>query len=177
MSQRRSLASTNEPFLCITNPTGVATFYTGGTNLSLAGTAAALGKAITTVTWNNTANSRSGTASGANTWSITDVPLLSNRTNSIVVTATTTSWASGNGGNTTFNRTLSAIQSPIRALLSMGRTNATLTWTGGGAPYRVQRATNLVTGDWVDLMSNATAPIILPSPLLSGAAFYRLVGQ
>lgn len=177
MAQKRGVASAAEPLLSITSPTGGAAYWTGATNLTLAGTAAALGQAITAVAWRDTVNSRTGTAWGSNTWSVTGIPLLPNRTNPIVVTATTTSWAPANGGNTTFNDTLTVIQSPLRAMLSLQGTNALLTWSGGGAPYRVQSATNLTSGEWADLLPNATAPVIVPLPLAPQAAFYRVVGQ
>lgn len=177
MAQKRGVASLSEPLLSITSPTGGLAYWTGATNLSLAGTAAALGQAITTVTWSNALNSRWGTASGTNTWSATGLPLAPNHTNFIVVMATTTTWAPANGGNTTFNDTLAVIQSSPLATLSLQGTNAVLSWTGGGGPYRVQRATNLAAGDWANLFPNATPPVILPLPPVPQAAFYRIVGQ
>jgi hypothetical protein len=184
LAQRRGVASANEPLLSITSPTSEAVYWTGATNLSLAGTAAALGQAITKVTWTNTANLRTGTASGTNTWSVTGIPLLPSRTNSVVLLATTTSWAgyggagaAGSGGNTTFNRTLTVIQSPLHATLTLQGTNTVLSWTGAAGPFRVQRASNLAAGDWTDLFPNATPPVTLPLPLGGEAGFYRIVGQ
>jgi len=177
MAQKRGEASEVGPLISITSPTDGAAYWTGATNLNLAGTAAALGQAITAVTWSDMLNSRAGNASGTNTWSATDIPLVLNRTNPIVVTATTTSWAPANGGNTTFNDTLTVIQAPLRVMFSLQGTNTILAWTGGGAPYRVQYTTNLAAGDWADLLPNATSPVIMPSPLASQAAFYRIVGQ
>ena len=84
---------------------------------------------------------------------MTGIPLVANKTNLIIVTATTTSWAPAYGGNTTFNDTLTVIQSPLRATLMLQGTNAVLNWTGGGPPYRVQRATDLAAGDWTDLLT------------------------
>jgi hypothetical protein len=96
----------------------------------------------------------------------------------------TTSWAgyggvgaAGSGGNTTFNDTLTVIQSPLRATLTLQETNAVLSWTGAVGPFRVQRATNLAAGDWIDLFPNATPPVTLPLPLGGEAGFYRIVGQ
>ena len=175
-AQRRGVTSTNEPLLAITTPIQETVYPTGATNLNLAGSAAAaLGRAVTKVTWQNTANNRTGTASGTNAWSATSIPLVANKTNLIIVTATTTSWSAGYGGNTTFDDTLSVIQSPLRARLALLDTNAILNWSGGGPPYRVQQATGLAVGDWTDILTNATPPVSLP---LDGAAgFYRIVGQ
>jgi poly(3-hydroxybutyrate) depolymerase len=177
MAQKRGAASVTEPLVSITSPTSGAPFWTGATYLDLAGTATALGQPITIVNWRDTANARSGTASGTNTWSVASIPLLSDRTNTIVVIATTTSWARANGGNTTFNETLAVIQSSLRAMLSFQGTNVLLTWTGGGGPYRVQYSTNLTTGEWADLFPNATPPVILPFLPDTKATFYRIVGQ
>lgn len=175
LSQRRGLASTNEPILAITNPVPQAVHFTGATNLNLAGTAAALDRDVTRVTWTNYANNVKGVASGTNLWSGTNIPLLANKTNVIAVVATITSWAPAYGGNTTFNDTLTVIQSPIRATLAFQGTQAILNWTGGGPPYRVQRATDLAVGDWTDFLMNVVPPVSLP---LDGAAgFYRIVGQ
>jgi hypothetical protein len=175
LAQRRGVAPTNEPLLSITNPTLQAFLLTGATNLNLAGCAAALDRAVTQVAWTNSANNANGVASDSNLWNVTNIPLATNKTNVIAVVGTTTSWAPAFGGNTTFNDTLTVIQSPIRVTLGWQGTNALLNWTGGGPPYRVQRATDLVAGDWTDFLLNATPPVSLP---LDGAAgFYRILGQ
>ena len=149
---------------------------TSATNLNLAGAATVFGEAVIRVVWTNTANQATGDASGSNTWTATGIPLQANKTNLISVIATTTAtWAPAYGGNTTFNDTLTAIQSPLRATLTLQGTDALLNWTGGGPPYRVQRATDLAAGDWTDLLPNATSPLTLP--LTGQAGFCRVVGQ
>ena len=175
LAQRRGVASTNEPLLSIAAPTPEAALTTGATNLSLSGAAAALGRAVIRVTWTNYANNATGVASGTNDWSVTNIPLVAGRTNVVVVVGTTTSWAAAFGGNTTFNDALTVIQSPIRAMLTLQETNALLSWTGGGPPYHVQRATDLIVGDWTDFLPDATPPVSLP--LDGPAGFYRIVGQ
>ena len=161
----------------ITNPTSLPVLSTGATNLSLAGTAGAQGQAVTRVTWQNVANSRTGMASGTKTWSVASLPLAANRTNLIIVTATTTSWWGAYGGNTTFNDTLSVIQAPLQATLVLQGANILLNWSGGGPPYRVQRASDLVVGDWTDVLADVTPPVTLPVPLAGQAGFYRIIGQ
>lgn len=181
LAQRRGVSSTAEPLLTITNPTAQAVWPTGATNLILSGSALALDQRVTSVAWENTANNRTGIAWGfamdSNTWTITspDVPLTPNRTNVVIVTGTTTSWASASGGNTTFNDTLTVVCSPVQATLALQGTAALLNWTGGGPPYRIQRATNLIAAGWTDVLSDATPPVILPATGSSG--FYRIVGQ
>jgi hypothetical protein len=63
----------------------------------------------------------------------------------------------------------------LRATLVLQGSGATLNWTGGVAPYRVQRATDLTAGDWADVLTNAVPPVtlILGRP----AEFYRVVGR
>ncbi len=174
LAQRRELpAPMNHYFRSPFQP--AALHATGATNLCLAGSAAALDPDVTQVTWTNFANNANGVASGTNLWSVTGIPLVANKTNLIVVVATTTSWAPAFGGNTTFNDTLTVIQSPLRATLALQGANAVLNWSGGGPPYRVQRATDLAVGDWTDFLNDATPPV--PLPLTGQAGFYRILGQ
>ena len=63
----------------------------------------------------------------------------------------------------------------LRATLVLQGSGATLNWTGGVPPYRVQRATDLITGDWIDVLTNAVPPVTLT--LDRPADFYRVVGQ
>jgi predicted esterase len=174
LAQRRGAASTNAPLLSITNPTLQGVLFTAATNLSLAGFASALDRNVTQVVWTNFANNATGLAADTSAWTVSNLPLVASQTNVIVVTATTTSWAPAYGGNTSFNDTLTVIQAPIRATLVLQGTNALLNWTGGGPPYRVQKATDLAAGDWVDL-PDAVRPLTLPCDTAAG--FYRIVGQ
>jgi Protein of unknown function (DUF642) len=63
----------------------------------------------------------------------------------------------------------------LRATLVLQGSGATLNWTGGAPPYRVQRATDLTLGDWTDVVTNAVPPVTLT--LERPAEFYRIVGQ
>lgn len=63
----------------------------------------------------------------------------------------------------------------LRATLVLQSSGASLNWTGGVPPYRVQRATNLTSGDWIDVLTNAVPPVTLT--LEHQAEFYRIVGQ
>jgi hypothetical protein len=114
-------------------------------------------------------------ASGNNLWSATNIPLVANKTNLVVVIGTTTSWAPAYGGNTTFNDALTVVCYPIQATLTLQGAEVLLNWTGGGPPYNVQRATDLAVGDWTDVRTNVVPPVTLP--LDRAAGFYRIVGQ
>jgi hypothetical protein len=164
-----------EPMLSITHPTQEAFYTTGAASLNLAGSAQAMSENITRVAWENITSKTKGDASGTNLWSATGIPLLADKTNVAILTATTTSWAPAFGGNTTFNDTLTVICSPIRATLALQAPGALLSWAGGGAPYSVQRATDLGKGDWTDLLTNVVPPLTMP--LEGTAGFYRIVGQ
>jgi len=174
-AQRRGVASTHEPVITISSPTAETVWRTGDTNLNLTGTAAAVGEAVTSVTWTNFASNVKGVATGTDGWSATNIPLQANKTNIIAVVATTTSWVAAYGGATTFNDTLTVIESPIRATLTMQGAEAMLDWAGGGPPYRVQRATDLAAGDWTNYLTDATPPVTLPPTGQQG--FFRIVGQ
>jgi hypothetical protein len=175
LAQRRGQAVVTEPLLSITSPTHHAVHSTGSAKLNLAGSAGALGETTTSIAWTNLANNARGIATGTNAWSVTGIPLVANKTNLILVVATTTSWCAAYGGNTTFNDTLTVIQSPLRARLNLQGTGSVLNWTGGGPPYRVQRATDLTAGDWTDFLTEAQPPVALPTE--GQAGFYRVVGQ
>ncbi len=175
LAQRRGVPSTAQPLLSITNPAAQAVWPTGATNLSLSGSALALDQNVTSVTWTHLANNAKGLAAGTNAWSVQSIPLVANKTNVVEVVGVTTSWAPAYGGNTTFNETLMVVCYPIRAALALQGTSALLNWTGGGPPYRVQRATDLAAGDWTDFLTNAVPPVTLP--LDRPARFYRIAGQ
>jgi len=173
LAQRRGMSSGVEPILSISSPIREGFFTTASPSLNLAGSAEAPGQNVTRVTWENKTNRKTGLAVGTNLWNATGIPLMADKTNVVVVTATTTSWAPAFGGNTTFNDTLTVICSPIRATLALQGPGALLNWAGGVAPYSVQRATDLGKGDWADLLTNAVPPMSLP--LDGTAGFYRVV--
>ena len=100
---------------------------------------------------------------------------LADKTNLVIRTATTTSWAPGYGGNTTFNDSLAVFCSPIRATLVLQGSAAVLNWSGGTAPFQVQRATGLSVGDWTEILTNALPPLTLP--VERETEFYRVVGH
>jgi hypothetical protein len=175
LAQRRGVASTLEPLLSITAPTPQGVLATSASVLELSGSAAALDRAVTRVTWTNDGNNASGVAAGTNDWSVTNIPLVAGRTNVVVVTGTTTSWAPAFGGSTTFNAALTVIQTPIRATLTLEGPDVLLSWTGGEPPFRVQRTTDWIAGAWIDFLPDATPPVSLP--LGGTAGFHRIIGQ
>ena len=63
----------------------------------------------------------------------------------------------------------------LRATLTVQGSSAMLNWTGGVPPYHVQRATDLTSRDWTDVLTNAVPPVTLP--LEHPAEFFRIVGQ
>lgn len=175
LAQRGGAPSLVEPLLSIHSPTPEAFYITSATSLSLAGSADPGSGRIDRVAWENVTSKTTGAASGTNLWSATSIPLTTDKTNLVIVTARTTSWAPAFGGNTTFNDTLTVFCSPIRVTLALQDSGALLSWAGGVAPYSVQRATNLSLGDWAEVLTNAAPPLALP--LDGTAGFYRILGQ
>jgi hypothetical protein len=175
LAQRRGQPCTTEPLLRVTSGDALRVYCTGNTTIDLAGVADAAGEAVTSVGWTNFTTNAKGVAVGSNTWSASGIPLGQAKTNVIVIAATTTSWASAYGGNTTFNVTVRVAAYPIRATLALQGTNSLLNWTGGGPPFAVQRAASLTAPQWADFLSEATPPILLPMDAPAG--FYRVVGR
>jgi hypothetical protein len=174
MAQKRGMTSTTPPLVTITTPTAAASYVTALSALDLAGTAAHYTNVLR-VAWTNTVNQAGGTATGTNNWSVTGIPLRVAATNLIVITAWATNSTTGFRGDTTFNTALAVVCWPIRATLTLEGTSALLNWTGGGPPYRVQRATDLIVGNWTDFLPDATAPVSLPLDGTTG--FYRIIGR
>ena len=173
MAQVRGAVSTSEPYLSITNPTHSGVYSTDAATLELSGTAMALGQPISNVAWTNLANNVSGMASGTSTWNATGIPIQADKTNRVIVIATTTSWVPALGGSTTFSDVLEVVPSPIRATLTVQGSCAILNWTGGLPPYRVQRSSDLNSGDWTDVLTDAIPPVVLL--LEHQVQFYRIV--
>jgi hypothetical protein len=117
-----------------------------------------------------------GYAVGTNSWTATVIPLVSDITNAIIVTATTpSSWTPAYGGTTTFSKTLFVLSTPVRASLALQPPSAVLNWTGGVAPFQVQRASALSGVNWIEMVTNAVPPLLIPVDQATG--FYRIVGQ
>jgi len=175
LAQRRGQPATNQPLLTITSPSLASAYLTARAALDLSGSAGALDQAIINVSWTNFGSHATGVASGTNVWNVANISLAANRTNLITVVATTTSWASAYGGNTTFNDTLTVVQSPILATLTLQGTEADLNWTGGAPPFRVQRTTDPTANAWTDYLIDVVPPVSLS--LTGQAGFYRILGQ
>jgi hypothetical protein len=64
--------------------------------------------------------------------------------------------------------------SPIRitAIVNNGDGTGTMNWTGGDAPYIVERSTDLASGVWEGIQTNATATATVS--LADSKAFYRV---
>jgi hypothetical protein len=63
----------------------------------------------------------------------------------------------------------------ISATATLNGNNLVLTWTGGTAPFKVQRRTSLNSGSWTDVLttSDRTATI----PVDGSASKFQVVGQ
>ena len=176
LAQRRGQPSTNEPLVTITEPTSAETLQTGRTAIDLAGCAVALGQMISRVSWTNFGNNAGGVATGIQSWEASGIPLRASQTNIVVAVATTTSWASpAFGGITTFNDAIAVVCAPVHATLAREGANLLLNWSGGRPPFEVQRSADLAAANWMDCLTNATPPVIVPKD--DTTCFYRVVGH
>ncbi len=175
LALRLGVKSTVGPLVSITNHPHAEVYATGSSRVDLTGSASALGQVIQEVSWINTATLTSAPASGYENWSARDIRLQANNTNIVIVTAKTTSWAPGIGGNTTINDTLAILSTPVRATLSAEAGGLLLHWTGGVPPFTVQSTAQLTSGNWQDLLTNAAPPVPLSPDNPSG--FYRILGN
>ncbi|MCI0623616.1 MAG: immunoglobulin domain-containing protein [Acidobacteria bacterium] len=174
LAQHRGQTGWSSP--SITIPTDEAIRKTGANAIELAGSAEGYRGDVAGVTWENTTTRIKGTASGTNLWTANAIPLVSNKTNVVVVTGTmNTTWAPAYGGSTTFNDTLSVICSPVRVTMAVQGTDAILNWSGGVPPFHVQRRTEITAADWLTFLMNAVPPLRVP--LQRPAEFYRIAGQ
>ena len=174
LAQRRGAASAHGPSISITNTFGGTTPTTASTNINLAGVANALGQPVSGITWTNATFGVSGSASGSNIWSASNVPLRSGQTNLLLVTGTTVSWSPVLGGNTTLNDWLNLLSSPIHASLSVQNGGLVLNWSGGAPPFQVQMTTNLAANNWQLVGTNVMPP--MPVSRNDPAEFYRILG-
>ena len=176
LDQERDLPSAKQPLVSIAQPTSEAIYVTSRMTVSVEGSADALDQEVRQVKWSNLASRADGVALGTTLWSVTDIPLVADQTNQIVVAATTGSWSGTIPGGTTFHDSLVVVCRPIRVTLKRQGPEATLSWSNGEAPFIVQRASALDPAAWTDLLSNVVAPPVL-LPLESTQGFYRIVGQ
>ena len=175
MAQRRGVISIEGPRLSIATPATQERIVTSASTVDLVGSAETVEETVIRVNWENLTTRAKGDALGTDSWNVEAVPLRGNATNVIVVSATTASGFHVNGGTTTFSDTLSVLSLPITVRLDRQGAILTLSWTGGMAPYRVQKATNLKMADWKDYRTNAEFPLTLDVDDHLG--FYRVVGQ
>lgn len=69
------------------------------------------------------------------------------------------------------------VRSPLRiASISRSGTTVSLSWTGGSAPYTVQKA-SAVTGPWNTLASGLSGTSTTDTGASGGQAFYRVLGN
>jgi hypothetical protein len=106
------------PTVSITGPTSSETYSTTSGTLTLSGSAND-NVAVTSVTWQNSANSASGTATGTSTWSVSDLGLATG-VNLITVTA---SDAASNQGTDTITVTYTPASDTTEPTISLTLTD------------------------------------------------------
>lgn len=173
-AQRQGVAATTEPLISIAVPTPDNIHRTHDSSVSLAGTVAALGQAVSEVTWENTATSATDAAAGTNEWGTAPIALSTTQSSRLLVTATiSTTWAPAYGGTTSFNDVLLVTTPLVVTIVPQTAETVVLGWSGGYAPYRVQYSPDLKT--WEDIATDAISPIWASADTARG--FYRIFGQ
>jgi predicted esterase len=174
--EQRPGTVTKEPFLVIESPSRENFSMIGTPTIRLAGAVEPLGERVSAVNWENITAKAKGLGSGTNTWVTAEIPLIADKTNVIIVTATiSTSWAPNYGGNTTLSDTFSALYTPIRASLALDSSGAILSWTGGIGPFRVETTSSFSPAKWNEVSSEAVPPLTLNA---EGAGnFLRIIGH
>ncbi|HBR15330.1 MAG TPA: hypothetical protein DD723_07295 [Candidatus Omnitrophica bacterium] len=99
---------TIQPVVAVTSPTTASTYVSTTSTMNLSGTASD-NVGVTSITWKNSANSTSGTASGTTSWSIANISLVSG-SNLITITAKD---AAGNSTSDTLTVSYPAVNAPI----------------------------------------------------------------
>ena len=70
--------------------------------------------------------------------------------------------------------TLNVVGAPAAPVLAISKSgsNATISWTGDVAPYKLQSRASLSTGSWSDVVNGTLNPLVVP--VAAGPVFYRL---
>lgn len=180
MAQHRGKPAQQSPWVAVTTPALNGILITSYTNLNLAGTACA-DAGITNVVWRNETMRRTGPAGGTTNWVATGIPLRLGRTtatgiiastNVITVTATGTSGSELYGGTTTFNAALQVLHVPVRLQARIEGGQTLLEWTGAAQSFVVQRCVDLISANWLDVVTTGETNLVLPHA--SSPEFYRI---
>lgn len=173
MNQRLGEPLREDPQL-LSNPPATADVVRTQAGSILSGQALAFGDSITNLVWTNLVLHAGGKALAADEFAIPDVVLGEHITNVVVLTAKLGSWAPQYGGNTTFSRTLFVYGLPAMQLsLRNDADLVQLAWTGGETPCVIQTASDLVSGKWSAISTNAAAPIRFRKE--GQAGFFRFI--
>lgn len=142
----------------------------------LSGQAAAFGEDVTNMVWTNLVLRAGGRVAATNQWELTNITLAEQMTNLVLITAKTASWSPQFGGTTTLSKTLLVRGlSPLELAISSEGGRRQLAWRGGEAPYLAQMRTDLASGPWLDLATNAVSPLDITSE--NTAAYYRVISR
>ncbi len=174
LAQTRGNAMAGGPCVMIEQATNLQNRVVSAGLLRLRGSATFDAERITKVSWTNLLTHAQGTASGSNSWSISAIPLTSRSTNTLVVTAASTSRAPSLKGSTTFASAL-VVQTgpPLRAQIESLSAGIRLHAPELSGPLILQTSTNLTDDAWEETEWTPSAPLEFPS---SGTVrFFRLV--
>ncbi len=174
LAQRRGQPMAGGPRVVLEHATNLTSRTMTAGLLRLKGTASFDMETITGVSWTNFANRAAGTALGSNTWSIPALPLASQNTNTLVVTAASNCRAPSLGGSTTFAAAL-VIKTgpPLRLQVEPCPAGVRLRAPELAVPLILQTTTNLAGSAWEE--TEWLPPTPLEMPVTDSVRFFRLV--
>jgi poly(3-hydroxybutyrate) depolymerase len=176
LAQDRESRPITDPQLIIRAPTTNSVWITGAGRLDMAGTAVWDRELISQVIWTNLAQRTGGLAAGTSSWTVQGASMISGRTNSLIVIASTISFAPASSGSTTFSDTiLMRPAPPIMLRIYKQNDQAIVSWTGGKGPFRLQTATSCQPQEWTDLPVDNMD--LWSGPMRDPAAFFRVQGN
>jgi hypothetical protein len=84
--------------------------------------------------------------------------------------------SASNGVHTTaYDAVLVTVQDTIRVTISLSGPDLLLRWSGGRAPYQIERTSDLSSAQWSPVMTTSTTNLALPRPATTG--YFRVRGQ
>jgi poly(3-hydroxybutyrate) depolymerase len=174
MAQRRGAVTNLPPFVTINTPGDQPFYVTAKSTVSLAGTAGDATARVSRIAWTNNRGG-SGTATGTNNWSVPSIALQSG-TNLITAMATGTAWVTSYGGSTTFSDVIQIQRTALPILsITRGGYSFNIAWTGGAAPYSLERSTNIASALWETISTTTTNSASVP--IDQPEAYFRVRSQ
>jgi photosystem II stability/assembly factor-like uncharacterized protein len=113
------------------------------------------------------------TTNGGGSWKLFNAGLSTRAVNSLAISTDGLYLYAGTKGEGVFRLQTAPLN--ILATASRNGSNLTINWTGGASYYVLERSTNLVSINWVAVLTNSTP--VASVPITGDKAFYRIRAQ